>query len=210
MRTPGGTPPCSCNHSAASPYGARSWPARSRAGSTDASRRLTTDPHESPPELLGVQPAVQGAGRCSRTGRRSSTAGDLRVPGPVAMRRRCSPSAGMLARGGRALRQALADGILDASVARRSAAGFPLDEGRECLPSQRQRTGWRGRWTRWRGRRASSASCRTIGEIAVGCALATSTLRFAAEPWRPGHDGWRRWHARSRQLPPLARTVPAG
>jgi glutathione S-transferase len=51
---------------------------------------------------------------------------------------------------------------------------------------------------------------RRVGEAAVGCALRYLDLRFAAEPWRPGHDRLAVWFARVSKLPPLARTVPMG
>lgn len=34
----------------------------------------------------------------------------------------------------------------------------------------------------------------SIGEIAIGCALAYSDFRFAAEPWRDAHPRLARWH----------------
>ena len=45
---------------------------------------------------------------------------------------------------------------------------------------------------------------------AVGCALGYLDFRFAAEPWRPGHDRLAAWFARVSELPPLAKTVPVG
>jgi glutathione S-transferase len=103
-------------------------------------------------------------------------------------------------------RQALADGMMDASVGRRMAAGLPQDEGREAAD-----------------RRAAAAVARAlavaeaapprglteIGAVSLACALGYLDFRFAHEPWRAAHPALAAWHEEVAAAPALARTVPA-
>ena len=186
------------NHSAASPYRPQGHGLRGRARARWADRDGPDQPARLAGRSSGVKPAVEGAGAGAR--RRHGALrqpGDLRVPGQP---RRCAaavPAAGTR-RAGAALReQALADGILDASVPRRREAGFPPDEGRSAFIA-RQREAVARAVDVLEAEAASFGELRTIGEIAVGCALGYLDFRFAAEPWRPGHEGWRRGSRGSR------------
>jgi glutathione S-transferase len=106
-------------------------------------------------------------------------------------------------------RQALADGIMDASQPRRRELALPQDEGR---------TAWialqRGKVERaldaLEAEAAALDGLSTIGEIAIACALGYLDFRFPQEPWRPGRPGLEAWYARALALPPLARTIPVG
>jgi len=55
---------------------------------------------------------------------------------------------------------------------------------------------------------ASLGKLKTIGDIAVACALGYLDFRFANEPWRPGHPRLEAWYAEVLQLPPMAKTIP--
>jgi glutathione S-transferase len=56
---------------------------------------------------------------------------------------------------------------------------------------------------------ASLGALKTVGDIAVACALGYLDFRFANEPWRPGHPKLEAWYASVVGLPPMAKTAPA-
>ncbi len=101
--------------------------------------------------------------------------------------------------------QALADGILDAAVARRGEALRPREDARDALMA------------RYRGvvERSLDAfeadpphELVDIGSITVACALGYLDFRFATEPWRPGHPKLTVWFEAFAQNPCIARTAP--
>lgn len=104
---------------------------------------------------------------------------------------------------------ALADGILDATQPRRREVALPQDEGRIAYIKLQQ-----GKVARALDALEADADSlgdlRTIGEIAIACALGYLDFRYPHEPWRPGHPKLEAWYARVVQLPPMARTVPPG
>jgi glutathione S-transferase len=55
---------------------------------------------------------------------------------------------------------------------------------------------------------ASLGALKTIGDIAVACALGYLDFRFAHEPWRPGHPKLEAWYSSVVSLPPMAKTMP--
>jgi len=197
------------NHSAASPYVRKVMACAIARGLDGRLEKLTTNPHQSPPELLGVNPL-------SKVPALLLDDGTALYDSPVI----CEyldglgdapplfPPAGP-ARWAALRQQALGDGIMDASVPRRREMGFPPDEGRAAF-IQRQREAVARAVDALEAEAASFGDLRTVGEIAVGCALGYLDFRFAAEPWRPGHDRLAAWYARVSELPPLARTVPVG
>ncbi len=101
--------------------------------------------------------------------------------------------------------QALADGIMDAAVARRMRAGKPLDETRAAFLDRQKAAIARGLAAL---EAAPPEGLGDIGAIAVGCALGYLDFRFADEPWREAHPRLAAWFAAASTLPPLARTVP--
>lgn len=105
--------------------------------------------------------------------------------------------------------QALGDGIMDASQPRRREIALPQDDGRKAYVDLQ-----RGKVSRaidtLEKEAASFGELKTIGEIAVGCALGYLDFRFANEPWRPGHPKLDAWYAKVVMLPPLAETMPKG
>lgn len=104
--------------------------------------------------------------------------------------------------------QAIGDGILDASQPRRREIALPQDEGRVGYIDLQ-----RGKVTRaidvLEKEAASLGALKTVGDIAVACALGYLDFRFANEPWRPGHPKLEAWYASVLTLPPMAKTVPA-
>lgn len=108
----------------------------------------------------------------------------------------------------RALRlQAMADGILDAAVARRLSAPHPQDEGRRAFDA-RQRAAVDRTLDALEADPPSGLA--DLGALSVGCALGYLDFRFAAEPWREGRAALAAWYAAASALPPLARTEPVG
>jgi glutathione S-transferase len=197
------------NHSAGSPYVRKVMACAIARGLDGRIERDATNPHLSPPELLGVNPLSKVPALLLDDGTALYDSpviceyldglGDapplFPPPGP--------------ARWTALRRQALADGIMDACVPRRREMGLPPDEGRTAFIA-RQREAVARAVDALEGEAASFGDLPTIGEIAVGCALGYLDFRFAAEPWRPGRDRLAAWFARVSELPPLAKTVPAG
>ena len=103
--------------------------------------------------------------------------------------------------------QAIGDGILDASQPRRREIALPQDEGRVGYIDLQ-----RGKVTRavdtLEKEAASLGALKTVGDIAVACALGYLDFRFANEPWRPGHPKLEAWYASVVALPPMAKTAP--
>jgi glutathione S-transferase len=104
--------------------------------------------------------------------------------------------------------QAIGDGILDASQPRRREIALPQDEGRVGYIDLQ-----RGKVARavdvLEKEAASLGPLKTIGDIAVACALGYLDFRFAHEPWRPGHPKLAAWYDSVVGLPPMAKTTPA-
>ena len=103
------------------------------------------------------------------------------------------------------VRQAMADGILDAAVGRRMQMVWPQDDGRRAYDA-RQKAAIERTLDRLEAHPPTGLD--DIGAIAIGCALGYLDFRFAHEPWRPGRPRLAAWFAAVSQLPPLARTVP--
>jgi glutathione S-transferase len=197
------------SYSPASPYVRKVVACAIARGLDGRLERVTTNPHESPAELLRMNPLSKvptlllGDGRALYDSRVMCEYLDGLGDAPPLF-----PVAGP-ARWAALRQQALGDGIMDASVPRRREMAFPMDEGRGAFMA-RQREAVARAVDALEAEAASFGDLRTIGEVAVGCALGYLDFRFAAEPWRPGHDRLAAWFARVSELPPLARTVPVG
>jgi len=100
---------------------------------------------------------------------------------------------------------ALADGIMDAAVARRMRFGKPMDATREAFLARQKAAVDRGLAAL---EAAPPQGLADIGAIAVGCALGYLDFRFANEPWRETHPKLAAWLAEVSALPPMARTAP--
>lgn len=101
--------------------------------------------------------------------------------------------------------QAVADGITDAAVLRRQEAARP-EEAARAAAMERQRSAMT------RGLDALEAEAPAdhvdIGTISVACALGYLDFRFAQEPWRAGRPKLERWFEAMRERPELAHTAP--
>lgn len=197
------------NHSPTSPYVRKVMACAIARGLDARIETLPTNPHQSPPELVDVNPLSRVPALLLDDGTALYDSpviceyldglGDAPPLFPVAGPARLT-----------ALRQqALADGILDAAVPRRREMGLPPDEGRSAFIA-RQREVMARAVDALEAEADGLGELRTIGEIAAGCALGYLDFRYAAEPWRPGHERLASWFARVAELPPLARTAPVG
>jgi len=103
------------------------------------------------------------------------------------------------------VRQALADGLMDAAVGRRGQMGHPQDEARAA---------WVARQKAIVARTIAAFEANPptglgdIGAISVACALGYLDFRYAAEPWREGAPKLAAWFETVSKLPPIALTPP--
>jgi glutathione S-transferase len=101
--------------------------------------------------------------------------------------------------------QALGDGILDAAVPCRGELQRPLEAARDAVIARHKAA-----ISRTVDALEADPPHRTvdIGSIAVACALGYLDLRFAGDPWRPGHPKLAAWFEAFAQNPGIAETVP--
>lgn len=169
--------------------------------------RLPTDPHSSPPELLKDNPLskvpclVLDDGTAVFDSPVICEALDAMGDAPPLL-----PPQGSPARLKALLRQAMADGIMDAAVGRRMQASLPQDEGRQRFDA-RQKAAVERALAALEADPPEGLS--DIGAIAVACALGYLDLRFGHEPWRERHPRLAAWFAEVAALPPLAQTASA-
>jgi glutathione S-transferase len=100
---------------------------------------------------------------------------------------------------------ALADGVMDAAVARRGQSVMPKEAARDAFMARQKAAVQRG-LSRLEAEPPEGLT--DIGAIAVACALGYLDFRFPAEPWREAHPRLAAWFEGVSRLPPLARTVP--
>ncbi|HEX3347842.1 MAG TPA: glutathione S-transferase [Acetobacteraceae bacterium] len=166
---------------------------------------VPTNPHVSPPALLAANPLSKVPCLITADG----------VPlfdSPVICEfldaiENASP---MFPRAGgarwRALRyQAMADGILDAAVARRLEQAKPQEAARDTFMARQQAAVER---TLAELEREPPHTVPDIGSLAVACALGYLDFRFAHEPWREPHPTLAAWYEGFKETPGIARTVP--
>ncbi|MGG5809795.1 glutathione S-transferase N-terminal domain-containing protein [Falsiroseomonas sp. CW058] len=194
------------HHSPASPFVRKVMAAAILRGIEGRIETVATDPHVSPAALLRDNPLSKIPCLITDDGMAVydspviceylDTLGDA----PPLF-----PPTGSKARLAAQVRQALADGIMDAAVARRMRFGKPVDEARAAF-LDRQKAAVE------RGLAALEADpprgLSDIGAVSVGCALGYLDFRFANEPWRPAHPRLATWFEEVSALPAMARTAP--
>jgi len=101
--------------------------------------------------------------------------------------------------------QALADGIMDAAVARRGESQKPEEAARAVSLAR-----FKAAMDRGIALLEAELPNQTvdIGTIAVGCALGYLDFRFGHEPWRPAAPQLAAWFAKFSENPCMARTAP--
>ncbi len=101
--------------------------------------------------------------------------------------------------------QALADGIMDAAVARRGEQQRPVEAARDAFMARQKAAVDRGVAAL---EAEPPHQALDIGAIAVGCALGYLDFRFAREPWRPAAPHLAAWFAAFGENPCMTRTLP--
>lgn len=167
---------------------------------------IPTDPHSSPPELLKGNPLSKVPCLITNDGEAVydspviceylDTIGEANALFPTSGTHRWIRITVM---------HALADGIMDAAVARRMQSMQPKEAARDAFMARQKAAVDRGLATL---EATPPQGLSDIGAIAVGCALGYLDFRFAHEPWRDAHPRLAAWFAQVSGLPPLARTAP--
>jgi glutathione S-transferase len=195
------------HYSPASPFARKCLAAAIARGIEGRIELVGTDPHASPPELLRDNPLSKIPALVTDDGMAIYDSPViceyLNTLGEAAT---LIPTSGTRAWIRVQVMQALADGIMDAAVARRMRAGKPLDETRAAFLDRQKAAIARGLAAL---EAAPPEGLGDIGAIAAGCALGYLDFRFADEPWRAAHPKLAAWFEAASKLPPLARTVPA-
>lgn len=166
---------------------------------------VPTNPHQSPPGLIGANPL-------SKVPCLVTDDGVALFDSPVICEYLDSlgdaaplfPPAGA-ARWRALILQAMGDGILDAAVARRMEQGRPQEAARDAAMARMRAAAERSMDMLEATLPGEAAD---IGTVAVACALGYLDLRFAGEPWREGRPRLAAWFARMEAMPALARTAP--
>jgi glutathione S-transferase len=195
------------HYSPASPFARKCLAAAIARGIEGRIELVGTNPHVSPPELLKDNPLSKIPALVTDDGMAIYDSPViceyLNTLGEAAT---LIPTSGTRAWIRVQVMQALADGIMDAAVARRMRAGKPLDETRAAFLDRQKAAIARGLAAL---EAAPPEGLGDIGAIAAGCALGYLDFRFADEPWRAAHPKLAAWFEAASKLPPLARTVPA-
>lgn len=110
-------------------------------------------------------------------------------------------------------RHALADGILDAAVARRYESQRPEEIQHEPWVARQKRKIERA-LDQFEGEAqadtlAHGNSSVTIGEVAIGCALGYLDLRFEADDWRRNRPALASWYEDFAGRPSMRKTAPS-
>lgn len=167
--------------------------------------RVTTNPWESPPDLLAQNPLakvpclvtdegvalIESAIICEYVAS-LGTAPLLPVSGPE--------------RWLALTQQAIADGISDAAIIRRNEATRPEEEARSKNMERQRQAMLNGLAALERDLPADQLD---LGTISIGCCLGYLDFRFANEPWRESCPKLDRWYQTFSQRPEMTQTAPA-
>ncbi len=167
---------------------------------------VATDPHASPAHLLRDNPLSKIPALVLEDGRAVydspviceylDTLGDA----PALF-----PPTGSPARLAVQIRHALADGIMDAAVARRGQSAHPQDDARAAFLARQKAVVERGLAAL---EAEPPAGLGDVGAVAAACALGYLDFRFGHEPWREAHPRLAAWFAAVSAHPAMARTAP--
>jgi glutathione S-transferase len=195
------------HHSPASPFARKVMAVAIARGIEGRITLLNTNPHASPADLLKDNPLSKVPCLVTEDG---APLYDSRVIceylDTVGEAASLFPTTGTRAWIRAQVMHALADGIMDAAVARRMRVGKPVDEARAAFLERQKAAIARGLAAL---EAAPPRGLGDIGAIAAGCALGYLDFRFGEEAWRPAHPALAAWFAEVSALPPMARTAPA-
>jgi glutathione S-transferase len=167
--------------------------------------QVTTNPWESPAELLAHNPL-------SKVPCLVTDDGVALFDSPVICEYLDFVGRGTLFPPGGAARwralkqQAIADGIMDAAILRRLEMARPQEAARTAAMERHQRAVTNGLDALEHDPPADHVD---IGTISVACALGYLDFRFAAEDWRAGRRRLEQWFAGKQNRPEIANTAPA-
>ena len=191
-------------YSPTSPYVRKVMASAIACGLADQVEKVSTNPWESPAELLAQNPLSKVPCLVTDDGLALFDSPVICEYLDFAARGTLFPPAG--AARWRALKQqAIADGIMDAAILRRLDAARPNDEARAQAMERNRLAVARGLDALEADPPAEHVS---IGMIAVACALGYLDFRFADEDWRPGRPRLDQWFAIVRDRPEIASTAP--
>ncbi|HUI18860.1 MAG TPA: glutathione S-transferase N-terminal domain-containing protein [Alphaproteobacteria bacterium] len=103
--------------------------------------------------------------------------------------------------------QALADGVLDAAIARRHEGQRPGERQEKSLIARHAEVMKRA-MSALEGEAGAWGDALTIGQIATGVACGYLDFRFGHEDWRPGRPQLAAWYERFAKRPSMQATVP--
>ena len=174
------------------------------AGVEPKIERVTTNPWESPPDLLAQNPLAKVP--CLIT-----DDGLALFDSPVICDYIASLGDGSLlaatgqTRWTQLKQQALADGIMDAAIIRRNEGTRPLEAARTKNMDRQHQIMTDGLAALEHELPADQLD---IGTITIGCCLGYLDLRFAHEPWRETHPTLARWFETFSRRPEMTKTAP--
>lgn len=193
-------------HSPTSPYARKVYACAIARGLDPEIELVPTNPHISPPELLAANPL-------SKIPCLVTNDGLALYDSPVIIDYLDTLEGGLPLiprHGGARLRalkdQALADGIMDAAVARRMEQARPAEPARIAVMQRHKEAVARALDVIEAEHPSQTLD---VGSIAIACALGYLTLRFSDEPWREGHPKLTAWFAEFGLNPCIARTKPS-
>ncbi len=167
--------------------------------------KVSTNPHESPAELLAANPL-------SKVPCLVTDDGISLCDSPLICEYLDAEGAGEklipekgLPRWNTLRVAAIADGVMDAAVGRRMASQAPQDEARQKMDARMKAAVDRA-LDAMEGE--DDQAPLTIGAVAAVCALGYLDFRFAHEPWREGRPKLAAWYRRQMQNPIFSETAP--
>ena len=196
------------HYSATSPYVRKVMVCALIRGIAGLLDKQTANPHQSPAALLADNPLSKVPARVADDGTAIYDSPVIcEYLDTIGSAAPLFPPTGSAPRLKAMIRQAAADGILDAAVGRRLHMALPQDDGRKAFDARQKIAVER---TLAALEKDPPRGLGDIGAISIACALGYLDFRFAHEPWRDSCPKLAAWFAEVSKLAPLAETVPVG
>ncbi|MCS6892056.1 MAG: glutathione S-transferase N-terminal domain-containing protein [Rhodovarius sp.] len=192
-------------YSPTSPFVRKVMVAAKLRGLAERIELIPCNPHESPPALLAANPLSKvPAMETPDAGALVDSLVICEYLDTLGDAPRLIPEAG-LARVAVLQAHAIADGILDAAVARRGLSLQPVDDARRAQDARL--AGAISRALAWFEARPLPEAM-DLAAVTLGCALGYLDFRFGHEPWRPVHPRLADWFQGVSALPAFRETAP--
>ena len=196
------------HYSATSPYVRKVMVCALMRGIAGLLDKQTANPHQSPADLLADNPLSKVPALVTNDGTAIYDSPVIcEYLDTIGSAAPLFPPTGSAPRLKAMIRQAAADGILDAAVGRRLHMALPQDDGRKAFDARQKVAVER---TLAALEKDPPRGLGDIGAISIACALGYLDFRFAHEPWRDACPKLAAWFAEVSKLPALAETVPVG